>query len=70
MNLSGAKNRLVGLTKEISDRWDETRNAWRDTKALEFEQHYLTELFANVEKTVTVMDKLNELLTKVRNDCE
>jgi hypothetical protein len=30
----------------------------------------MSELFANVDKTVTVMDKLNELLTKVKNDCE
>jgi uncharacterized protein YeaO (DUF488 family) len=39
-------------------------------KAQEFEQRYMTELFANVDKTITVMDKLNELLTKVRKDCE
>ena len=70
MNLSGSKNRLVGLTKELSDRWDETRNSWRDSKAGEFEQRYLAELFAHVDKTVTAMDKLNELLTKVRNECE
>jgi hypothetical protein len=43
---------------------------WRDAKSQEFEQRYMTELFANVDKTVTVMDKLNELMTKVRNDCE
>jgi hypothetical protein len=30
----------------------------------------MVELFANVDKTVTVMEKLHELLTKVRNDCE
>jgi hypothetical protein len=70
MNLSGTKNRLVGLTKELSLRWDETRNSWRDAKSLEFEQRYLSELFANVDKTITVMDKLNDLLNKARNDCE
>jgi hypothetical protein len=30
----------------------------------------MTELFANVDKTITVMDKLNELMNKVRKDCE
>jgi hypothetical protein len=70
MSLSGSKNRLVAITKELSNRWDETKNYWRDAKSQEFEQRYMTELFANVDKTVTVMDKLNELLTKVKNDCE
>ena len=70
MSLSGSKNRLVAITNELSNRWDETKNYWRDAKSQEFEQRYLVELFANVDKTVTVMEKLNELLTKVRNDCE
>ncbi|MGA3266321.1 MAG: hypothetical protein ABSE16_05815 [Verrucomicrobiota bacterium] len=70
MNLTASKNRLVGLNKELTSRWEETRNFWRDTKSLEFEQRYMSELFANVDRTVTVLDKLNELLTKVRNDCE
>ena len=70
MSLSGSKNRLVAITKELSNRWDETKNYWRDAKSQEFDQRYMTELFANVDKTVTVMDKLNELVTKVRNDCE
>jgi formate-dependent phosphoribosylglycinamide formyltransferase (GAR transformylase) len=70
MSLSGSKNRLVAITKELSNRWDETKNYWRDAKAQEFEQRYMAELFVNVDKTIAVMDKLNEMATKVRNDCE
>jgi hypothetical protein len=70
MNLSGSKNRLVALTKELSNRWEDTKNHWRDAKSQEFEQRYLVELFANVDRTITVMEKLNEVLTKVRKDCE
>jgi hypothetical protein len=70
MNLSGSKNRLVALTKELSNRWEDTKNHWRDAKSQEFEQRYMAELFANVDRTVNVMDKLNELLIKVRKDCE
>jgi formate-dependent phosphoribosylglycinamide formyltransferase (GAR transformylase) len=70
MSLSGSKNRLVAITKELSNRWDETKNYWRDAKSQEFEQRYMVELFASVDKTVTVMEKLHELLTRVRNDCE
>ena len=70
MNPSGIKSRLTSLTRGLATRWDETRNYWKDTKSLEFEQRYITELFANVEKTVTVLEKLDEILAKVRKDCE
>jgi len=70
MSLSASRNRLVAITKELRTRWDETKNAWRDAKSQEFERRYLSELYANVDRTVTVMEKLNELLTKVKNDCE
>ena len=70
MNPSGIKNRLVSLTKGLETRWDETKNYWRDAKSQEFEQRYMNELFANVDKTVTVLEKLDELLAKVRKDCE
>ena len=70
MSLNARKARLVAITKELSNRWDETKNYWRDAKCQEFEQRYMAELFANVDKTITVMEKLNEVVTKVRNDCE
>ena len=30
----------------------------------------MSELFANVDRTVTILEKLEELLKKVRSDCE
>ena len=70
MSMSGNKSRLVGLTREISAQWAETKNYWRDAKSQEFEQRYMTELFANVDRTVTILEKLEEVLKKVRSDCE
>jgi hypothetical protein len=70
MRLSGSRNRLIAITKELSTRWDETGNYWRDAKSREFEHKYMAELFTGVDKCITVFEKLDELLTKVRNDCE
>ena len=70
MNLSGNKSRLVAATKELMLRWDETRNDWRDSKSQEFEHQYLSELRIQVDKAVTVIEKLDELLKKVRSECE
>ena len=70
MNLSGNKGRLVGLTRDISLRWAETKDHWRDARSEEFEHRFMAELAASVSRTVTIIDKLEELLKKVRNDCE
>jgi len=70
MSMAGSKARLVGLTKELSLKWEDTKNYWRDAKAQEFEHKYLQELFAGVDKTIGVVEKLDELLKRVQKDCE
>lgn len=70
MNLSGNKSRLMSLTKELSFRWQETREHWRDAKAEEFQRRFMQELFPRVNQAVTAMEKLDELFTRIRKDCE
>ena len=70
MSLSGSRSRLAAISKELSVRWHETRHSWKDHKAVEFEQRFLDDLLARVDKTVTVIEKLDQLLAKVRSDCE
>ena len=70
MNLNSTRSRLVAVTKELSLKWRETKNYWKDDKSAEFEHRYLEELFIRVDKAVTVMEKLDALLTKVKKDCE
>lgn len=70
MNLSGNRSRLSAISKELSLRWRETKNHWRDARSEQFERKYLDELLIRVEKTVTVIEKLDEVLTRVKKDCE
>lgn len=70
MSLSGSRSRLVAVTKELSLQWDSTKNYWKDAKSREFEHRYLEQLFIDMDKTVTVIEKLDELLKRVKNDCE
>jgi hypothetical protein len=70
MNLGGSKSRLVGLTREISVQWEETRNYWRDAKSEEFDRRFMNELDYQVSRAVAVVEQLDELLRKVRSDCE
>jgi len=70
MTLGGTKSRLVAITKELATRWDETKNYWKDAKSQELEGRFLAELFASVDKSVGALERLDELLAKVRKDCE
>jgi hypothetical protein len=70
MNLSGAKSRVAGSARELSRKWTETKNYWQDAKSREFEHQYLEDLFIRADKTVAIIEKLDEILKKVRSDCE
>ena len=68
MKASG--NRLSGLTKGLRTQWQDTKSYWKDAKSLEFERRYMEELLATVDRTVTVIEQLDKLITKIRKDCE
>jgi Cdc6-like AAA superfamily ATPase len=62
--------KLAAITKELAQHWRETKEHWSDAKSQEFEHKYLEELFASVDKAVTVIDELDKLVSKIRSDCE
>ena len=68
MKASG--NRLTGITKELRAHWQDTKAYWKDEKSQEFERRFMEELLASVDRTVTVIEQLDKLLTKIRKDCE
>ena len=70
MSLSGNKGRLIGLTREITLRWTETQAHWHDAKSEEFEHRFMSELSVHVNRAVLVLEQMEELLKKVRSDCE
>ncbi len=68
MNASGT--RLQALTRDLWLKWQQTKEDWRDVKSQEFESQYLSDLQANVEKTVLIIEQVDKLLMKIREDCE
>ena len=68
MNAHGS--RLSAITKELWLQWQQTRESWLDAKSEEFEHKYLEELMSSVDKTVTVIEDLDKLITKIKSDCE
>jgi hypothetical protein len=70
MSVSSNGNRVSAVTKDLLNQWRETREHWRDAKSMEFQRRYMEELFAGVDTTGTVIEQLDKLLKKIRNDCE
>ncbi len=68
--MSGSGSKLAALTKELAQRWQQTKEDWRDAKSLEFERHYMDELLTSVDKAVAVMEQVDKLVTKIKHDCE
>ncbi len=70
MSLSGSKGLLTLATRQLQARWGETRLSWRDRKAREFEELYLSELTTGVNSALRVIEELDKLLEKVHADCD
>jgi len=70
MSLKGSAGKMSKSTKQLMISWAETTHAWRDTQALEFERKYLEPLPQAVETAVKVMNELDKVLTRIRQDCE
>jgi len=70
MSSSGSGARLTALTKQLQGQWQQTRQAWTDAKADEFEQRFMRELEAVANVTCAGIDNLEQVLRNLRNDCE
>ena len=68
--MKGSGARLEAITKELRLQWQQTKEHWADAKSAEFEQRFLQELFASVDRSLSAIDQLDKLTTKIRNDCE
>jgi len=70
MSTSASGARLAALTKELLNRWQQTRECWMDAKAREFDERYMLELESMVKSATTGIAHLESVLGKVRSDCE
>ncbi|MFN0066126.1 MAG: hypothetical protein ACKVYV_00675 [Limisphaerales bacterium] len=70
MSLRGARSRLAALTLNLRRDWDETQQVWHDDRSREFEQRYLAELFAAVDRAAAAMESLDQVIQKVKSECE
>lgn len=70
MSSSGSGARLSALTRQLETQWQQTRQAWSDAKAGEFEARFMRELTTVANVTCAGIDNLEQILRNLRTDCE
>ena len=70
MSIVANRTRLESSSKELLHRWQQTREYWKDAKAIEFERKYIQELVSGVNTAVGAIEELEKILAKIRSDCE
>lgn len=67
--MSSGPARLKHSMKTLNEHWDITKESWADSVARDFEKNHLIPLELQVNTTLRGMDKLGEILIKVRQEC-
>ena len=70
MSMKASKAKLARATKDIISEWDETRAAWRDVKAQEFEAKFIAPLPDSISSAIAIIDELDGVLIKIKKHCE
>jgi cell division protein FtsL len=70
VSATGSRGLLTLATRQLFSRWEETRHSWRDQKADEFENLYLSEISNTLNSTLRAMEELEIMLDKIHADCD
>jgi hypothetical protein len=70
MNISANGKAILGATRELARKWEQTKRHWSDAKSAEFERVYLADLFSDVERAMPILEELDRLISNVRGQCE
>lgn len=61
---------LLQAMKQLNIAWEQTHASWRDQKSQEFAQQYLSELPYRISQAAEVIQELDEVMKKIRRECE
>jgi hypothetical protein len=70
MSVRASRTQLATLTQALMNHWEQAKNHWQDNPSETFAAKFLEPLRVQVAATLTAIDKLDQLIAKVRSDCE
>ena len=69
MSLDLARHRLLSSHEALIENWEATRHVWQDQVGAAFAKERLEPLAPLVANTLGAMDRLSQVLNRVRHDC-
>jgi hypothetical protein len=69
VSLATGRYQLASALKTLHVRWDETCMSWRDDVRREFTERFWNTLEAQVPAALAAIDRLDQVLTQLRQDC-
>lgn len=70
MSLATGRYQLSNAFKALKQEWESTENFWRDAVRKDFADTHWEPLAARMSSILTAMDRLDQALTMMKQDCE
>jgi len=68
--MSAQSGRLQHALKKLRDQWDIAQDTWADSVARDFEKNHIIPLEQTAKNAIVGMEKLTEVLGKIRSQCK
>ena len=69
MSMATGRYQIASAMKALNVRWEQTCLAWRDTVRREFTVRYWNTLEGQLPGLLTAIDRLDQVLARVKQDC-
>lgn len=70
MSVIDSRAKLILAAKKLTTEWHRTREMWRDEKARQFDQKYMSALEVHIRAAILAMERMGNALESERNDCK
>jgi hypothetical protein len=70
MSVASGRYQLANAFKSFKQEWEGTENVWRDVVRKDFADTYFDPLSARLSSVLTAMDRFDQALAQMKQDCE
>lgn len=70
MSLASGRYQLANAHKSLKQEWEATESIWRDQVRKDFAEAYWDPLEGRLASVLSAMDRLDQSLAQMKNDCE
>jgi len=68
MGVYESRANIKKSAKDLNMVWQQTKAVWKDAKARQFEEEFMTRLSVEIKKTGTALDNIGVILNRIRSE--